>query len=534
MRIPLIQGAYRARGIIASAQRSVNLISETNPQGAIIDLDGAAVGGLQGQVAARSGAVPLTYYPAPGLSLLGTPPFAGPARGLFAANSGDLYYVVGADVYYVSAGWTFVKIGTIAYGTTPVSMMDNGTTLVLVDGTVDGYQIDLTSRAFSRISEATNSPPSPNVYAFYGADRVDAIDGYLLFNQPGTRNFYSTYLNEIVFDSTYFAAKNAYSDNLVTLITCIRQIYLLGERTTEVWFDAGDVNFPFQIVPGPFIQHGCSAKYSVAQVDGQIYFLSQDQAGNNILMRIKGYDATVVSTRALEFEWSQYTKTSDAVGFCFQQNGHPYYQINFPSADKSFRYDESTNEWHECVYLDSDGGEHRHRAQCVAYAYGQVVAGDWLNGSLYAIRSDTYTDNGQPMVWRRSFPHMMNDGKRVNYVSFIADVQPGETTGFPWTPRNPNPTTVGEWGGFTVGLSPVGDASYVQDQPLINLRWSDDRGRTFGNPIQQQMGATGKYQTQPKWWRLGMARDRVFEIYGTIPGPFALNGAFIEVTGSGT
>ena len=61
------------------------------------------------------------------------------------------------------------------------------------------------------------------------------IDGFLLFNQPGTRNFYVTYNNEVVFDATYFAAKNGYSDNLVAVIVSRREIWLIGERTTEIW-----------------------------------------------------------------------------------------------------------------------------------------------------------------------------------------------------------------------------------------------------------------------------------------------------------
>ena len=38
------------------------------------------------------------------------------------------------------------------------------------------------------ISVSANGPPSGSagVFAFYGADRVDAIDGFLVFNQPGT------------------------------------------------------------------------------------------------------------------------------------------------------------------------------------------------------------------------------------------------------------------------------------------------------------------------------------------------------------
>jgi hypothetical protein len=525
MRIPLVQGAYNARSIIAAAQRCVNLYPEQNPSSGVLELQGIAQGGVYAQAAVTGRpAAPMTYYPAPGCLPLATPSTPGAGRGLYWANSGDLYAVVGGSVYYVSPSWAFTSLGTIAQAATPVSMADNGTTLVLVDGTTEGYRIDLTTRAFERITSANSSPPSPLAYGFYGADRVDVIDGYLILNQPGTRNFYSTYTNEIVFDSLYFAAKNTYSDNLVTVIVTRRQIWLIGQRTTEVWFDAGASDFPFQIIPGPFIQHGCSAKYSVAQNDGAIYWLSQDQSGQNVLVRTAGYDAQRVSNHALEVEWSKYPVTNDAVGFCFQQNGHAFYQINFPSADRSWRYDESTQEWHEPVYTDANGVEHRHRAQVCAFAYGRNVVLDWETGALYALDPGTYTDNGQPMQFRRGFPHLMNDGNRVRYSSFTADVEcgdiPGSTTPTPYIPLLQGPNQ---------GIGNIGTPATPGTAPQILLRWSDDRGRTWSNPVPQSLGATGQYLTQPQWMRLGMARDRVFELFGTVPGQFALNGAFVDV-----
>jgi hypothetical protein len=60
------------------------------------------------------------------------------------------------------------------------------------------------------------------------------------------------------------------------------------------------------------------------------------------------------------------------------------------------------------------------------------------------------------------------------------------------------------------------------------LRWSDTRGRTWGQPLAQSLGATGQYLTQAQWNRLGRARDRVFEVYGVIPGRLAINGAYLD------
>lgn len=483
MKVPLTQGAYTARSVVANAQRALNLYPERNTDDA---------------------ESPYTHYPVPGTRLLVNPPAADVARGLYRANSGDLFYVCGARVYFVTSSWTLQQLGTIGYNTTPVSMADNGLTLVLVDGSTQGYQIDLTTRIMSPISPATNSPPAATLatYGFYGADRVDVIDTFMVFNYPGTQSFYTTYSNQVVFDSLYFAEKTGFSDRLVVAVVTRRNIFLIGEKTTEVWFNSGAADFPFQIMPGPFIQHGCIAKYSPAQIGGAIYFLSQDQGGANIVAKIRGYVAERISTHAIENEISKYSVVNDAIGFTYQQGGHEFYVLTFPAADKTWVYDDTTNLWHERAWTDTNGIQHRHRANCAAFAYSTNVIGDWQTGALYALDLTVYTDNGQPMYFRRGWPHLVDDGNRVMYQSFTADMQVGAKT--------------------TDGDAP------------ISLRWSDTRGASWGQPVDQSMGRTGEYISQPQWNRLGMARDRVFEVFGVIPGPMAINGAFIETRRSKT
>jgi hypothetical protein len=65
---------------------------------------------------------------------------------------------------------------------------------------------------------------------------------------------------------------------------------------------------------------------------------------------------------------------------------------------------------------------------------------------------------------------------------------------------------------------------------LISLRWSDDRGHSFGNYVSQSMGEIGEYRTSLQWQRLAYARDRVFEISWSVPCGAALQGCWIDVT----
>lgn len=409
-RLALNGGAYQARSVIASAQRSLNLYAEPMPQ-------------QQGEPAA------FAHYPTPGLTLIGTMPDA-PIRGIRQATNDSVYIAAGGGIYVMNTVSPFAVtlLGNIPTALTPVSMQDNSETLVIVDGSTSGWQVDLASNAFSAISDPSGM--------FSGADRVDYLDTYLLFNKPGTPQFYSSDSLAVTFDSLYFANKSSYPDILVTLAVAKREIWLLGERTTEVWYNAGSADFPFGQIPATFVDHGCVAKYSVQVYDNSVFWLTLDRQGGPMLFQGAGYQYERVSNYAVEQTWADYTKVSDAVAFIYLIGGHAVYVITFPTADHTWCYDVSTKLWHEWLWVDSNGNEHRHRCLC-AYpmTWGQVLAGDYQNGNIYAIDHNNFTDNGQPIKRQRSWPHVLNDGKRVFHREFIADFETGMGGPAPSTPQ---------------------------------------------------------------------------------------------------
>lgn len=474
MRIPLLGGAYTAQSLIANAQRCVNLYPEQNP---------------------GDSPVQATHYPTPGLTIItrngDSPevPDIGPGRGLYWASNNQLYGVIGLTLYLIDSNWQYTLLGMLDDDlTTPVSMIDNGNYLVVVDGP-SGYTVELATNTFAKIVDVN----------FLGADRTDYIDTFVTFNRPRTRQFYCTLSNVLTLDPLYFASKAGSPDNLSTQIVTHREIWLLGEQySTEVWVNAGNPNFPFVAQPGAYIQYGCAAKYSVYLNGLSIYWLGQDRNGNRFVLEGKGYSARIISTPAISQELSQYPTVNDAVGFCYQQNGHVFYVLNFPNANKTWVFDATTELWHERSYMDDQGRENRIRPICHAYAYGRNCCLDWQNGNLYYFDLKNYTDDGQPIVRRRSFPHLVEDGKRVNYKSFEADIETG---------------------------------TQITDDPnevMVSLRWSDTRGYSWGNPVMQPMGLTGQYGRFPIWRRLGIARDRVFELFWSAPGQYALNGGFVD------
>jgi hypothetical protein len=401
----LTGGAYSARSLVASAQRQVNLFSEPLPP-------------QEGEES------PVALYPTPGLRLLCTLP-QGPVRGIHRATNGAVYVVAGSGVYAISSAWVATLLGTITpylWLTTPVSMADNGLQLVIVDGSPLGWQVTLATNAFAQIVDSTGS--------FRGGTRADYLDTFFLFAVPGTPQFQVSNSEAVTFNALNFANKVSFSDLLATLIVAKREIWLIGTETTEVWYNTGGAagvtaTIPFESMPGVFVDRGCCAPYSVASSDNAVYWLAADRYGQGIVIQGAGYQATRVSTYAIEAEFSTYPTLADAVGYTYQLSGHVYYVLNFPAADKTWAYDVTTKLWHELVWLDVNGAEHRHRANCAAAAYGVVACGDWQSGNLYALDPAAFTDNGAPIKRLRSFPHMVAEGKRVFYRQFLADLAGG-------------------------------------------------------------------------------------------------------------
>jgi hypothetical protein len=291
-----------------------------------------------------------------------------------------------------------------------------------------------------------------------------------------------------------------------------------------------------------FIEHGCAAKHSVAKIDLALFWLGQDLQGQGIVFAGRNYQAERISTHALEQEFLTYSRIDDAIGFSYMQEGHAFYVLNFPTANKTWCFDTATGQWAQRAYLEADGSLSRHRMNCHAAVDGQNIVGDWQNGSLYVLDSGAYTDNGNPILCIRSFPHISGkDGNRVMFRQFIADMEVGNPAPLPTITQYTDADEITDDGRPVVTDTEganilITQAQSVQDQraPEVRLRWSDDRGRSWGNAVTGSLGKVGEYLTSIQFQRLGYARDRVFELSWSAPVKTALNGAFVDVSAART
>jgi hypothetical protein len=241
----------------------------------------------------------------------------------------------------------------------------------------------------------------------------------------------------------------------------------------------------------------------VGGVDGQHRVLAgPERDGGGIVWRLNGYTPQRVSTDAIEYAIASYADISDAVAYAYQQEGHTFYVLTFPTGNATWVYDAATQLWHQRAYLDpATGTLGRHRSNCHMYYAGLHIVGDCKTGDLYALDLDYYYD-GAATRCRRSAPRRTSPG-RITAGSCTTACRSTFETG--------------------VGLNSGQGAD-----PVALLDWSDDGGHTWSN----QHAAHGQdrpvYRTRVRWNRLGRARDRVYRMTITDPVKRVIIGAALN------
>ena len=506
MKTPILGGSYVTRSINAADNRMINLFPEAIPEGS---------GGKEAGFLMRC----------PGLRLLATVG-TGPIRGLWVTN-GVAYVVSGDKFYSLSTSYTATLIGTVS-GTGPVSMADNGTQIFIACNPLS-YIYNVSTLVFAQITDVD----------FPGAGSVGYLDGYFVFNEPNSQKFWVTsLLDGTSVDPLDFASAEGYPDDVVALIVDHREIFLFGNTSVEVWYDAGTPDFPMARIQGAFMEVGCEAAYSVAKLDNSVFWLGSDARGRGIVYRANGYAPARISTNAVEYAIQSYGNISDAIGYTYQQDGHPFYVLIFPSAEATWVYDVSTQLWHERAAFEN-GLFVRHRSNCQMSYNDEIVVGDYEDGRVYAFDLDVYADDDQTQKWLRSWRALaagQNNLKRSAHHSLQLDAETGVgLEQYPGYDAEKLLTEAGLYITTEAGDYLTTDAYTAAPgyDPQVMLRWSDDAGHTWSNEHWNSMGKIGAYGTRTIWRRLGMTekiRDRVYEVSGTDPVKIAIVGAELFVT----
>jgi hypothetical protein len=420
-------------------------------------------------------------------------------------NSATVGAVVTGSISGTTLTVTAVSSGTLYVGQTIQGSTVTVQTIITALGTGTGgagtYTVNNSQTVISRTLYGLNWSVLPSTDgAFQGGTNVDIVDNYFVYNRPDTQQFGASSVLSPISPALSFGSKDGAPDDLVTLIVDHREIYLLGESSSEVWVDQGTIPFPFTRIPGTSTQHGIAAPFSVARFGNSFAYLSRNNRGQAQVVQMNGYVPQRISTHAVENSLVN-QNVDDAIAWTYQLEGHEVYVISFPGLNLTWCYDAASGMWHKWLYTNNLGQYERARGNCCAVFQGQVMVGDYDNGKVYKLDKSNYTDDGQHVRRLRRAPHLVSDFQRQYFEELQIQFQPG------------------------VGLT-TGEG----ENPQAMLRWSDNGGSTWSNEYWTSIGRMGKYANRAIWRRLGWARDRVYEVTISDPVKAVIVSANLKAT----
>ena len=399
---------------------------------------------------------------APGLSLLVD--MGADFRGSYNTDS-RWFAVFGQTLYEMAEDGTYTNRGTLATSGGFVCMKSGRDQLVIVDGT-NGYVFNLNTNAFGQITDLD----------WRGSNWVDELDGYFIFADPGTDQFYLSAIDDASsLDALDFSSADASPDNIVTFRVRHRELHLFGTRSCEIWINSGDPDFPFVRYNSTPIDVGIVGNRAACIAADALVWVGQTDRGRGYVYMMVGHQPQRISTQAVEEALAGSTDLSECSLWSYHVTGNEFIGINAPGVDTTWVYDFSVGQWHE--------------------------RGEWVSGAWQALRSDQITFvNGSHYAMAGTKVYRMS----TTYYDLAGDVLMRERTWPHLVAPSLEPVA---YRGLELACTTGGPTA-----GNITLECSNDGGFTWGAPLQRSLGAIGRWMHRVRWLLLGAARDRVFRL----------------------
>ena len=420
----------------------------------------------------------------------------GSVPGGFTVNGRTFF--AASNLYEVTSGTTINRGSLGAMPTRPTMILSNETQLVVLN---NGNLYVLTL--------ATNVLVAVNMAQFNGpVNQISFNSGYVVATIQNSHTFQVSQLEDATTWSGLDIATLSYApDNIVSMLSDHNETWFWSGKKAFGYYVSQGLTFP-PIIPiqSATMENGSGATFATVQADNSVFWLDQDERGNMEARRLNGYAGDRVSTHATELAWQQYSVTSDAVGWTYQEQGHTFWVLYFPTPSATWVYDISQNMWHQRGYFVTATGSYiADRAMCHTFNFGKHLVGDWASGTIYELSSSFYDDAGNPIRGNRRTPTASDENKWVYFeqIEFVMETGLAPSTPLVDGDGNPRPAQ-------------------------IILKWSNDGGQTWSNDYFLSVGLQGEYDKRVIKRMLGRARKRLWDVSWTDPYPFRFNDAFLK------
>lgn len=392
----------------------------------------------------------------------------GSIRGglLFGTN---LYVVAGETLYRVTSDGTKTAIGDV-FGTRSVIFARNAKApnpqiIIVADANVYLLQ----SNTLIAFPDADLPLQNTVVSATF-------IDNYIVFLLLDGRFFWSAVNDAIDIDALDFKTAEGRPDGGVRNITLGREMWVVGDETTEVYATSTDATDPFPRIGGGFISRGSKSKHAVCIADNTLVMPTD----NGLVVRMNGFTPIRISTTAVERDLQRTTneqRASEIEGFVWNEGGHEFYQLSGP--DWTHVYDFSTRLWHGKESLGIARSKIRHYFR----AFDQHIVGDYASATLYRMSMDYYDEDGDELVMTIRTPVFDEQGHYLTWDCLLIDMEMG------------------------VGNASADSAS-AEYNPTVMLNWSDDGGHTWGPERERPLGQQSNFKGRLQFNQLGTSKEQ--------------------------
>jgi hypothetical protein len=328
--------------------------------------------------------------------------------------------------------------------------------------------------------------------------KVVDIGGRFIAIRTDTGKLYNTAVLEtalvagiLTFGALAFATAEDEPDPLVDMVVVGRTVVLGGSETVEFWQITGDNDLPLAPILGRAYTKGVKATGCLVEFDNTAVFVS----GDGLVYRCDN-EPIRISDPGIE---ERLAESSTAALFTFFFEGHEFLAIRMDT--ETMVFDAQTKQW--CEWATE--GETNFIGRCAITQDGSPVFGSALDGKTLAFGT-VYTDLDGPME-RRFRAGVPLNGGALSVDNLRLRTNPGNTT-------------------YLTG-------QYAD--PVVEMCFSRDGGRTFSARRSTKLGAQGEYRRQQEWRALGLfdAPGALFDIRVTDPVPFRVSGVAINEDGGG-
>lgn len=392
-----------------------------------------------------------------------------------------LLYAMGGTHFYQlnNTGGVMTDFGAMAGspGIGPAAAFANGTQLLVVDS------------GSGQIYNVNNGGPSMD--SVFNGVALEYLDGFYVAIATGA-SLAGTNKNQInvsaladgtTWSALAYAIRTGSADLTTQLAVLNGMLWVFGEKTIEIWYNAGNPIFPFARVTGATINLGLLAPWSVAKFQNTIMWLGADALGYAQVYMSQGLNPVRVSNFAIENILASYGAfhLPWSWGYAYQEGGHSFYVLNL-CQDFHFQptaqliYDLASGLWHERTYSGI------WPVCCASMPYfsasGANYVGDGYSGKVCFQATSIPSDNGAAIAYMRNSPHVCDQNRWHKYSRFELSAD-------------------------------IGTAQ-------ASLTYSNNGGLTFPGPVytMKQAADSGALGTFNRYFaqQLGRSRDRVFSV----------------------